>query len=76
MTTCGGFERQRTQTAAFRSAVVICTVVICESLLATVIFPFIYLMVKDFPQIEEHFVGFWTGVISKTIPHSVEETLD
>lgn len=47
---------------------IICAIVIAESLLATILFPFIYHMVRGFEGVEEQFVGFWAGVISTDAP--------
>lgn len=42
----------------------ICAIVVADSLLATVLFPFIYSMVHGFEGVKEQHVGFWAGVIS------------
>jgi len=55
------------EASAVQSACIICIVVVSESLLATVLFPFIYQMVKGFGGIEDRYIGFWTGIISKNI---------
>ena len=48
-----------------RTITTICAIVIAESLLATILFPFIYPMVRRFEGVDEQYVGFWAGVISE-----------
>ena len=41
-------------------------IVVAESLLATVLFPFIYFMVCDFQIVHERYIGYWAGLISRS----------
>ena len=51
-----------------RTITVICAIVVAESLLATILFSFIYPMVREFEGVEEQYIGFWAGVISTNNP--------
>lgn len=48
-----------------RTLTIICAIVVAESLLATILFPFVYFMVRDFRVVEEQEIGYWAGLISK-----------
>lgn len=63
----GGMEPkhlQRPAPAVSRTLGVIGAVVIAEPLFATILFPFVYSMIRDFKTVEEQDVGFWAGLIS------------
>lgn len=47
-----------------RTFTIIATIVIAEPLAATILFPFVYFMIRDFGTVQERYVGFWAGVIS------------
>ena len=55
---------QRPAPAVSRTLGVIGAVVIAEPLSATILFPFVYFMIRDFKTVEEQDVGFWAGLIS------------
>lgn len=72
MPTAMEFESDHAQVSAKRSAFIICIIVISESLLATVLFPFVYQMVKDLDGVEERDIGYWAGLISTCLLPSYE----
>ena len=50
--------------AVKRTFTIIGAIVIAEPFAATILFPFIYLMIRDFGTVHERYVGFWAGLIS------------
>jgi hypothetical protein len=52
-----------------RTFVLIGAIVIAEPLAATILFPFIYMMISDFGTVQERYVGFWAGLISNESIH-------
>jgi len=54
------------QALAVRSSCIICVITVSETLLATVIFPFVYEMVGEFIGKGNIYIGFWAGLISCT----------
>ena len=50
----------------FRRLGVIGVVVMAEPLSATLLFPFVYFMVRGF-NIEDQYIGFWAGIISESL---------
>ena len=51
-----------------KTLIITCAIAVAESLLATIVFPFIFSMVHGFEEVEEQYVGFWAGVISMDVP--------
>lgn len=60
-------KRAASEALAIRSACMICVIVVSESLLATVLFPFVYQMVREFDGVKERYIGLWAGVISNVV---------
>ena len=59
-------SRSRLQVPISRSLAIIGAIVVAEPLAATLLFPFVYYMVRDFDSVEEQYVGFWAGLISNS----------
>ena len=55
---------QRPAPGVSRTLGIIGAIVIAEPLAATILFPFVYFMIRDFKIVEEQDVGFWAGLIS------------
>ena len=61
----------RPQAPISRTLAIIGAIVVAEPLSATLLFPFVYFMVRDFRTVDEQQIGFWAGLISKFIASSM-----
>ena len=52
----------RPQALVSRNLAIIGAIVVAEPLSATLLFPFVYLMVRDFRTVNEKQIGFWAGL--------------
>lgn len=66
---------QRPAPAVSRTLGIIGAVVIAEPLSATILFPFVYFMIRDFRTVEEQDVGFWAGLISMYDPRDTDTNI-
>ncbi|KAL8951308.1 MAG: hypothetical protein Q9222_002707 [Ikaeria aurantiellina] len=64
---------RRARGDAVRNGCIVCTIVISESFLATVLFPFIYQMVGSFHGVSKSRIGLWAGLISNSLAYSILE---
>ncbi|KAL9005171.1 MAG: hypothetical protein Q9188_002045 [Gyalolechia gomerana] len=60
-----------------RTFTIIAAIVVAEPLAATILFPFVYFMIRDFGTVQERYVGFWAGVITSAffVPQMLMATL-
>ena len=48
-----------------RTLILTSLIVIAEPLSATILLPFVFFMVRSFARVDDQYVGFWCGIVSR-----------